>query len=306
MKKIGTKILRFFRKLIYLIGQGFVGVFRNSIMSTASILVLICCMLIVGTFGLVIKAVDDNLDKINGLNVIVAYINEKATDAEIARTKEEILAYDPTLVIEFVDKETGLQKLTEDMGDDIDLNMYLTGERLNPLPDTFEITFASAVGAEALNNHINNLEFITKTTHKIGLVEKFNTARVGLIAIAGILMAVLLLVALFVIMNTIRLGVFARRDEIAIMRYVGATNRFVITPFIIEGILIGLISSAAAFFIQYYLYSNIITDIVVSYGIGSVSPFMESALLVGASFLAIGLFAGIIASGISVKKYLKA
>ena len=299
------KIMQFFRKLFYLIGQGFVGVFRNSIMSTASILVLICCMLIVGTFGLVIITVDDNLDKIKGLNMIVAYIDENANDAEIERTKEEILSYDPTLKIEFVDKETGLQKLVEDMGEEINLEMYLSGERLNPLPDTFEITFESDVGAEALNNHINNLEFITKTTHKIGLVEKFDTARVGLIAIAGILMAVLLVVALFVIMNTIRLGVFARRDEIAIMRYVGATNRFVITPFIIEGIIIGLVSSVAAFFIQYYLYSSIMTDIVISYGIGSVTPFMDSAVLVGIAFVSIGLFAGIIASGISVKKYLK-
>ncbi len=300
------RIMQFFRKLFYLIGQGFVGVFRNSIMSTASILVLICCMLIVGTFGLVIITIDDNLDKINGLNVIVAYIDESANDADIARTKDEILALDPTLKIEFIDKETGLQKLLEDMGDDINLRMYINGERLNPLPDTFEITFESAVGAEALNNNINNLEFITKTTHKIGLVERFNTARVGLIAIAGILMAVLLIVALFVIMNTIRLGVFSRRDEIAIMRYVGATNRFVITPFIIEGILIGLISSVVAFGIQYYLYSSVITDIVVSYGIGSVSPFKDSVFLVGGTFIAIGLFAGIIASGISVKKYLKA
>ena len=306
MKKAAEAIMQFFRKLVYLIGQGFVGVFRNSIMSTASILVLICCMLIVGTFGLVIKAVDDNLNKINGLNVIVAYIDENATDAEIEKTKEDILSYDPTLVIEFIDKETGLQKLIEDMGEGIDLGIYLSGERLNPLPDTFEITFESAVGAEALNNHINNLEFITKTTHKIGLVEKFDTARLGLIAIAGILMAVLLIVALFVIMNTIRLGVFSRRDEIAIMRYVGATNRFVVTPFIIEGILIGLISSVVAFGIQYYLYSSVITDIVVSYGIGSVSPFKDSVFLVGGTFIAIGLFAGIIASGISVKKYLKA
>ena len=300
------RIMQFFRKLFYLIGQGFVGVFRNSIMTTASILVLICCMLIVGTFGLVIITIDDNLDKINGLNVIVAYIDESANDADIARTKDEIIALDPTLKIEFIDKETGLQKLLEDMGDDINLRMYINGERLNPLPDTFEITFESAVGVEALNNNINNLEFITKTTHKIGLVERFDTARVGLIAIAGILMAVLLIVALFVIMNTIRLGVFSRRDEIAIMRYVGATNKFVITPFIIEGILIGLISSVVAFGLQYYLYSSVITDIVVSYGIGSVSPFMDSVFLVGGTFIAIGLFAGIIASGISVKKYLKA
>ena len=301
--------MKIVRNFFYLLGQGITGVFRNSIMSTASILVLVCCMLIVGTFGLVVKAVNDNLAKVDTLNVIVAYIDPFATDEDIQRMKTEIEGYDTGVSVEFVDKETGLEQMKEDMGSDIDLDMYIndgSDGRLNPLPDTFNVTFVAAEGAEALNNYINNLEGITDTRHKIGLVEKVDTASKGLMAIAVILMGVLMLVALFVIMNTIKLGVFSRRDEIAVMRYVGATNTFIVTPFLIEGIIIGTFSAFLAYGIQYYLYTQVISDIVRSYGIGTIAPFGDTALIVGAGFLGIGLFAGIIASGISIKKYLKA
>jgi cell division transport system permease protein len=253
-----------------------------------------------------VKAVDDNLSRVDTLNVIVAYIDPSTTDEDIQTMKSEIEAYSPGVTVKYIDKETGLENLKDDMGSDIDLDMYLDQSRLNPLPDTFEITFASAEGAEALNNYINNLDKITETKHKIGLVEKVDTASKGLMAIAAILMGVLLLVALFVIMNTIKLGVFARRDEIAVMRYVGATNAFIITPFLIEGIIIGAFSACLAFGIQYYLYTQVISDIVHSYGIGTIAPFGDTALIIVAGFLGIGLFAGIIASGISIKKYLKA
>jgi cell division transport system permease protein len=296
--------MKLFRNFFYLLGQGIIGIFRNSIMSTASILVLICCMLIVGTFGLIIKAVDDNLERTNDLNVIVAFISPSATDEDISKTKAEIEAYHTGITVTYIDKETGLSRLEEEMGSAIDLSEYANGERPNPLPDAFEITFENAEGAEALNNFINNLENITDTRHRIGLVDRVDDASKGLMAIAVVLMGMLFIVALFVIMNTIKLGVFARRDEIAVMRYVGATNAFIVTPYIIEGVIIGIFSAAVAFGIQYYLYTKVIADIVVSSGIGTVAPFGEIAVMVAAGFLGLGLFAGTVGSAVSIKKYL--
>lgn len=296
--------MKLFRNFFYLLGQGIIGIFRNSIMSTASILVLICCMLIVGTFGLIVKAVDDNLERTNDLNVIVAFISPSATDEDISKTKAEIEAYHTGIMVTYIDKETGLSRLEEEMGSAIDLSEYANGERPNPLPDAFEITFENAEGAEALNNFINNLENITDTRHRIGLVDRVDDASKGLMAIAVVLMGMLFIVALFVIMNTIKLGVFARRDEIAVMRYVGATNAFIVTPYIIEGVIIGIFSAAVAFGIQYYLYTKVIADIVVSSGIGTVAPFGEIAVMVAAGFLGLGLFAGTVGSAVSIKKYL--
>ncbi|MBO4794872.1 MAG: ABC transporter permease, partial [Clostridia bacterium] len=131
-------------------------------------------------------------------------------------------------------------------------------------------------------------------------------ARKGLIVLAGLLMAVLLVVSLVVIMNTVRLGMFARREEIAVMRYVGATKTFVVMPFIVEGIIIGLTAAVLAFIVQYYLYTYVITDIALNYGLGTLAPFGGFAKYIAAAFLGVGLFAGVIASGISVKRYLNA
>lgn len=327
--------MKLIRNIFYLIGQGFVGVFRNSIMSTASILVLICCMLIIGTFGLVIKGVDDNLDMVDDLNVIMAYISPSASEGDIVNMQKQISGFSEGVECRFVSKEEGLENLRADFGDDEYLKAYFGDDnsedeteesgvthakRANPLPDSFEITFESGVNAESLNNFVCNLKIevmnvngvletvpgVTDTRHRIGLVEKFDNAKKGMLVLAGLLMGVLLIVALFVIMNTVRLGMFARRDEIAVMRYVGATKTFVVTPFIVEGVIIGLVSAALAFGLQYYLYTYVVTDIVANYGLGSLAPFMSMAKLLGAAFLGIGLFAGIIASGISVKRYLNA
>jgi len=324
--------MKFIRNFFYLIGQGFVGVHRNSIMSTASILVLVCCMLILGTFGLVIKGIDDNLNMVKDLNVITAYISEYASDADIETMQNSITGYAQGVECRFVSKEEGLETLRRDLGDDEYLKAYFEpddvseeegvthAKRPNPLPDTFEITFENGVSAEALNNYVSNLKIefvnvngttdtvpgITDTRHRIGLVEKFANAKKGMVMIAGLLMGVLLIVALFVIMNTVRLGMFARREEIAVMRYVGATKVFVVMPFIVEGVIIGVFSALLAFGLQYYLYTYVVTDIVSNYGLGSLMAFGEAAKLIGAGFLGIGLFAGIIASGVSVKKYLDA
>lgn len=320
------------RNFFYLIGQGFMGVFRNSIMSTASILILICCMLIVGTFGLVIKGINDNVDQINDLNVIMAYISPYAEEDDIDQMREQITGFAPGIQCRFISKNEGLERLRDEFGDELYLKDYFdesdiseeSGEmhsiRENPLPDSFEISFENEVDANALNNFISKIEInimnvngaqetvlgITDTRHRIGLVEQFDNAKKGLIVLAGLLMGVLLVVALFVIMNTVRLGMFARRNEIAVMQYVGATKVFVVMPFIVEGIIIGLVSSALAFILQYYLYTYVVADIAASYGLGTLAPFAETAKIIAFGFAGIGLFAGVIASGISVKRYLNA
>ena len=324
--------MKMIRNFFYLIGQGFVGVFRNSIMSTASVLILVCCMLIIGTFSLVISGLNQSLEQVKDLNVIMAYISASADEKEISDMQKSISEYSAGVTCVFVSKEEALERLREDFGDDVYLAPYFepSGEeeesgvthatRANPLPDSFEITFENEVQAEALNNFVCNLKIevmnpngvretvpgITDTRHRIGLVEKFSNARKGLIVLAGLLMAVLLVVSLFVIMNTVRLGMFARREEIAVMRYVGATKTFVVMPFIVEGIIIGLTAAVLAFIVQYYLYTYVITDIALNYGLGTLAPFGGFAKYIAAAFLGVGLFAGVIASGISVKRYLNA
>ncbi len=292
------------RNFFYLIGQGFVGVFRNSIMTTASALVLVCCMLIMGTFSLVVKVIEKNFEDIDDLNIIVAYIDKNIDDTSVASLKTQIEGLRNVTSVEYVSKEDALERLKKQMGDDEFLRYY--GDELNPLPASFEISFADPDQAHLILNTVEKLEGISETSDKINLVERVSLITGGLMIIAWIMMGVLLVVSLFVIMNTIKLGVFARKNEITIMRYVGATGAFITMPFIVEGIVIGVFAALIATGIQYYLYSYVIGDIIVSYGIGTMPPFTDYLGFVLLVFGAIGLFAGIIASSLSLKKYLKA
>ena len=324
--------MKHIRNFFYLLGQGFVGVFRNSIMSTASILILICCMLIIGTFSLVISSINQSLEQVKDLNVIMAYISASAGEKDVTAMQSRIEGFSEGVKCRFVSKEEGLENLRRDFADDMYLRAYFDPEdsaeesgvthtiRENPLPDSFEITFDNDVQAEALNNFVCNIKIevmnpngvmetvpgITDTRHRIGLVEKFGSARKGMIVLAGLLMSVLLIVSLFVIMNTVRLGMFARRDEIAVMRYVGATKTFVVMPFIVEGIIIGLAAALLALVVQYYLYTYVIADIAMNYGLGTLASFAGSVRYIALTFLGVGLFAGVVASGISVKRYINA
>ena len=292
------------RNFFYLIGQGFIGIFRNSIMTTASILVLVCCMLIMGTFGLVVKVIEKNFEQIDNLNVIVAYLEDDLDEASVANLQNQIKAMRNVNDVNYVSKEEAFERLKEQMNDDELLGHY--GDEVNPLPASFEIIFDKPDQAQLLKNSIEKLGGIAETSDKITIVERISLITGGLMIIAWILMGVLLIVSLFVIMNTIKLGVFARKNEITIMRYVGATGAFITMPFIVEGVLIGIFAAAIATGIQYYLYSYVIGDIIVSYGIGTVPPFTDYLSYVVLAFIAIGLFAGVIASSLSLKKYLKA
>lgn len=291
------------RNFFYLIGQGFIGVFRNSIMTTASILVLVCCMLITGTFGLVVKVIEKNFEQIDNLNVIVAYIDNELDEASIESLRQQIETMRNVEDVNYVSKEEAFERLKNQMDNDELLNYY---EEFNPLPASFEIVFKDPDQAQLLKNSVEKLNGVTETSDKITLVERISLITDGIMIISWILMGVLLIVSLFVIMNTIKLGVFARKNEITIMRYVGATNAFITMPFVVEGVLIGLFAAALATGIQYYLYTYVIGDIIISYGIGTMPPFIDYISYVLTTFVTIGLFAGIIASSLSLKKYLKA
>ena len=210
------------RSFFYLLGQGFIGVFRNSIMTTASVLVLVCCMLVMGTFGLVVKVIEKNFEQVDDLNVIVAYLDKELDDTAISSLQTQIENMRNVTEVRFVSKEQALERLKEKMGEDDFLSYY--GDEMNPLPDSFEIAFSDPDQAHLLLNSVEKLDGIDSTSDKISLVERVSLITGGLMIIAWIMMAVLLVVSLFVIMNTIKLGVFARKSEITIMRYVGATG----------------------------------------------------------------------------------
>lgn len=310
---------------LYNIGQGFKGIFRNSVMTTASVLVLIACMILVGTFYLIIDTIDRNFRSIGSLNVIEIMMDKGYTEEQmdyIGDKLNEIRDKSPIVEEEivFVSADENLEIMRQMYGDQQWFNDIAAED--NPLRASYKLTFVNMSDSDEVSRVKYQIEAITfedgTAAIKSDDIKDYITFYDNVMSIkntmyiVGIwLMAILLLISLFVIMNTIKLGVFARRNEITFMRLCGATKSFIRMPFIVEGIVIGVFSAAAAFGIEYYLYDYLLKDIIASAAGSSgggilVAGFSEYALYLGIGYLAIGLFAGIVSSSISLKKYLKA
>lgn len=297
------------RNVPHLIGQGFVSFWRNGVMTTAAILVLICCMLVLGSFYTVVDNlnhfIDTQMDEIKTIN---AYVDAKVSDEGVAEIEEKLTALmnkDHSNIASY-ERFTKQQALEEMASKSEELKQALEkyDATNNPLPETFNIKYKEFDGVQKLLRDLEEIFGSENIKSRVDTYESLKELRSTATMVGFWLMALLFVVAVLVIMNTVKLTVYARRKDIAIMRYIGATSAFVVSPFIVEGIVIGLVSTIISCGLQYYLYTGVIVDIVEDYAAINLVPAMDYFPIVPLAFLAIGLFAGIVASAVSVKKHL--
>ncbi len=312
------------------IAQGIKGIFRNPIMSTASLLVLVCCMVVTGTFALIIDNINKNFEALDDVNKMIVWLDdapeaeesEESVPAEESKeeseyvlheydekTEDAIKALEHVVDVVFMSKQEAFEEFKQSEGSDAEFLDWFDAEENNPLRASYRITFASDTDTE-------NIRYIKKAIAEMGFAEEnidenidlydnLINVKGALTTIALWLLAVLFVISLFIIMNSTRLGLHSRREEIQIMRYVGATNSFVRAPFVIEGIVIGLVSAAVALGIEYYLYTQVISGVIRQYQAIVITPFTDYLLVLSVAFAAIGVFAGLFGSVISIRKYLK-
>lgn len=321
------------RSIPHLIGQGFVSFWRNGVMTTAAILVLICCMLVLGSFYIVIDSINRFIDEqIDNNKTITAYVNSDVSRERIDEILEELAALKEKensniVSYEHRTKDQVLQQMIEDNKNNANEEMAEILSKLdpqqtpgakNPLPDEFVINFESFEG-DAMRGLMRDMESIFGEKH---IESNFDTYKSlqnlrATAAMVGLwLMGLLLIVAILVIMNTVKLTVYARRKEITTMRHIGATGAFVVSPFIVEGVVIGLVSTVISYGLQFALYRFVIGSIVenymliemkvAQYFVFTVTDTGITWPVIPFAFLAVGLFAGVVSSAISVKKHLKA
>ncbi|OGO91007.1 MAG: hypothetical protein A2Y17_11645 [Clostridiales bacterium GWF2_38_85] len=295
--------------ILYFFKQGFHGIIRNAVMSTASILILMSSMLVLGSFWMIITNINNYMSTIDDLNMVVLYLAEDTDDARAATIGDEIKAMDNVASVTFISKEEALDKMLEKY-DETQRELIKEYTKVNPLPDSYQIVFTDIEKSSSLLYQLSNIDGIDKSVKEnpksnIDLANKVDNFKNGITMICMWLLIILLVVSLFVIMNTIRLTVFARRHEIIIMRYVGATSRFIIAPFLVEGIIIGVVSAAIAFGFQYYLYNYIMLGMLGNIDLSGLIPFSQFRDITALAFLGVGLFAGIIGSSMSMRKFLK-
>ena len=295
----------------YFLSSSFKGLWRNGAMSIASILVLLSLLVVMGSFALLVYNIDVNLDNIGVLNEIVVFCDAECTDAEIEEIGRQIRMLDNVdeESVTHVSKQQALDEMREKYNDTDYAPLFdeMEARGTNPFRDSYVITYNDNSEVSTLQYQLGQIEGIKKINCRADLAETIEGIKNGIIFIFVAFLVILAVVSLFVIINTIKLAVYARSKEISIMRYVGATKGFITMPFVFEGILIGVIASAAAYFIQYYMYSYLDKLITEDYtNIISVVPFNTVNGWVALGFLGVGVLAGVIGSVISLTKYLKA
>ena len=288
----------------YFLGQSFKGLWRNGIMTVASITVLMSCLVVMGSFALLILNIDVNLEQLGLLNEIVVFVDETKTDDEVSAIGEQIRALDNIDDVIFISNEQALEEEKVKYAEYSDLYELVEGD--NPLRDSFVIKYSDNSKAATTAYQLGQIDGIAKVNHRQDLAATIERIKSGISLVLVWFMAILFVVSIFVIINTIKLAVHARRAEITIMRYVGATDWFVILPFVLEGIIIGIISSGLAYLIEWYMYSYVVTMVGDNFNMIKILSFNEIGLSVGVAFLGIGIITGIIGSTISTRRYLRA
>ncbi len=291
--------------ITYLLGQSIKGLLRNGVMSLASIAVLMSCLVVMGSFALLVYNINFNVQSVGLLNDIVVYVEKGRDDLEVTEIGNKIKAVDGVSSVVFVSKAQTLEeervKYAEytSVFDRID-------ETNNPFQDSFTVKYDDNSKVSTIEYVIENIDGVDQVNCRADLAENIENLKSGVIFIFSWFLVLLFLVSIFVIINTIKIAVFTRRQEISIMRYVGATNWFVVFPFVVEGILIGLLSSGIAYFAEAYLYKYVHELVVSDYQMIAIAPFEGLWHFVAIGFVLVGVIAGTIGSVISTRKYLKA
>ena len=204
---------------------------------------------------------------------------------------------------ELVSRESALQTQKEKYSEYPELFESLT---VNPYNDAFRITYQSNEQADQLEYSLNHLDGrIYRVEYDAEITHQIESFRSVVVLVFTWFMIILFVVSFFVIVNTVKLAVYARKNEISVMYYVGATNFFITVPFVVEGVIIGVVSGIIAFFLQSGLYAYI-QSMVSDFQFVSVEPFASVRFTVLAGFLAVGVFTGILGSCISLRRYMKA
>ncbi len=246
----------------YLIGEGFSNVFKNKKSTGASLMIMCATMIIFGIFLILGQNINHFVAEIEAIQGMQVFIENEASDQEVKEIGEKIRAIDGVNQAEYKSKEDALNQMKEKFGDKQDL---LAGyDKNNIFPASYVVTLTDLSKSGQVKAEIEKLDNIKKITDSDETVATLIKLANGVKIVTGVILALLIIISIFIIANTIKLTVHARRKEISIMKYVGATNGFIRWPFIVEGMIIGIIASIISIAVVATGYSFVAEQLVNS------------------------------------------
>ncbi len=304
-KKQPPKMKKSYNPFMF-IGEAFKNLWRDRVMSTASVLVLASCLVLLGCFSLLVVNINSNMNRLVSLNEIVVFVDYDLPAEDVEIIGQRIRVLDNVESIEFISKDAGLDSMKEDYAgfEDVFESMKESGD--NPLSDSFRIKYKDNSKVTTLDYNLRQIEGVRKVNNRLDLATSLENFKNGISVIFIGFLAVLFIVSVFIIINTIKLAVNSHMEEIRVMKYIGASDWFIVVPYIIEGTIIGIFSSAIAYLAQWYVYYSLEKMVASDIKMVELMSFSEIGGTVALAFLAVGILTGVIGSCISLHKNLQA
>lgn len=283
----------------YLFMEGFKNVWKNCMMSIASIGVLLLCLLLTGSSALLSINTQKTLASIESKNVVKVFLDMDVDEVKAQEVGKSINALENVQSCEFYSKAQAVESFREKLGAAFD-----NFKDDNPLPNAYNVTLKDISKYNETAEQIKNIPGVESISNKAELFEKLTRFDRFISMFGFVIVIILALVSLFIISNTIRITMYNRRFEISIMKSVGATDWFVRIPFMVEGMIIGIISACLASVILKFSYDFVINTVKKNISFFHI-PFDDISMPLFLSFLLAGVSFGLIAGLISISKYLK-
>ncbi len=290
-------------RLGYLIREGFRSITTHGFMSFATVAIIVACLIIMGSVSLLAMNINALIKDLENQNEIVVFVDESLSDEAMARDlQRNIEAVDNVASAQFVSRGEAMDSfmskydasLMEGIDEDVFRHRFVV--RLN------DIAYMSQTKTE-----LEAIRGVAKVNAHLDYAKSFVTIRNVVSIVSLVLIVMLIFVSFFIMTNTIKLATFGRREEIAIMKMVGATNGFIRLPFVIEGLVLGMLGGGIAFLAEWGLY-NLVTGRVIGSMTGmllNVVPFRDVALPVFIVFMATGILVGVFGGLNAIRNYLK-
>jgi len=297
----------------YFIGEGFSNVFKNKKSTGASLMIMCATMIIFGIFLILGENINHIVKEVEGSQGIQVFLNADATDEQVKELGEKIrnIEVNGTKAVNTVvhkTKEDALNTMKERFKEKQDLLSTFEGDN-NIFSESYVVTLTDLNLSQDVQDQISKFENVKKITSKDQTVTTLINLANGIKIVTGVILLLLIFISVFIIANTIKLTVHARRKEISIMKYVGATNNFIRWPFIVEGMIIGIMASAISIVIVGIVYNIIADNLVnsqfmklINMSLVSFGDMFNSIII---TYMLLGIGIGAFGSIISMRKYLK-
>ena len=290
-------------RLGYLIREGFRSITTHGFMSFATITIIVACLIIMGSVSLLSLNIDALIKDLENQNEIVVFVDESLPDEESARElQKNIEALENISSVEFVSIEDAMEnfmsKYDSSLMEGIDEDVFR---------HRFVVHLVDIAQMSQTKLELEDIKGVAKVNAHLDYAQSFVTIRNVVTAVSLVLIVILVFVSFFIMSNTIKLATFGRREEIAIMKMVGATNGFIRLPFVVEGLVLGMLGGGLAFLAEWGLY-NVITGRLVGSITGSllnVVPFSSIALEIFIVYMAVGVLVGAFGGVNAIRNYLK-